>query len=150
MDIKLKYFQYRIYISKGQGIFLMQNSMNEKNRFRINLLLLWENIFIGYAKLFLGRMFHVGHRTNTDSQYQHTCQRQVSTFHRVTTEATETFQKRKMSFSLKHEYSLLYSIDIKDYQSGCQLLPNPCQHIKLVLCNLNRDQSDSQPNLSPT
>lgn len=73
MDIKLKYFQYRIYISKGQGIFLMQNSMNEKNRFRINLLLLWENIFIGYAKLFLGRMFHVGHRTNTDSQYQHTC-----------------------------------------------------------------------------
>ena len=63
MHSKLKCFQYHAHNSKGQGIFSIQSSMKEKKSVYV-LLLLSENVFIGYAGLLLGRILHVEHRTN--------------------------------------------------------------------------------------
>lgn len=44
---------------------LLNAELNERKKKGLGPAATTENIFIGYAGLFLGRTFHVGHRTNT-------------------------------------------------------------------------------------
>lgn len=87
-----------------------ESSKKENNKFR-SCYYYWKVSLQGMQG-FSWIEYFVWNKGLTHSQHQHTSYVQASTFH-CRTEATEPLEEGKVSFSLKPEFSLMYSTDRK-------------------------------------